>query len=253
MKIKCSFCGASYSEAEMVCPYCGAENVEYSKREQKQVLDEYREKTENAEIEVTEEKSRRGTKNVTKILIIAGVAIAIFFAIIFYVRNEKIDSALDDQEAIVNQLEMYLENGQYSDMVDYLYNTENTYGGTFGKYKNIADVYGSFRYDLEYADNLVENINLDSDVIVKMCSISLNELFHDLDKIKEYEAEGFLYGEEQYMMIFQDMIYDVFLNKYKMTEDEIDKYYQIMPEKLDDTETYMEFANEIYNRMKVGE
>ena len=114
--VTCGNCGAQYDENEKVCPYCGAENVPVSIKEQSDYLQGISRKKALLNTVIPQEKAKRAEKKVHRTALVL-VAFFLLFALMAagysIVRTKQ--KRYNQQEAL-RILEEYYVNNDYEGM-----------------------------------------------------------------------------------------------------------------------------------------
>ena len=148
--MKCPSCYADYSSEEPRCPYCGAENPRYRKkiRREKAWETQYQQKKERvvaASRLLIVKRVFNGLILGCVLIFLACLAVSVYFEMREDTRREE------GQEAYVERLEQWYQDGQYTRCYALLLE-ETLYGSAYDKYEEAGELaywLGAYRRDLE--------------------------------------------------------------------------------------------------------
>lgn len=216
----CKNCGATISEKELLCPYCGTENFDVAKKQQDEYVNQYEKKREKIK-QIPKKIVKNTTKTVVRLIpILLGGFILILLITVAFTKLTKGD-LLAEQEAEIAQLEEYYAAGDYEKMYEY-YKSLNKQGGSYEKYTRICDLY----YDMEWNIESLKSLGIWSDSgsrehYTKMSGYYLDDCIKALATIDKMENMNFIYGEEEAALYIREQ-YIAALQQYMyLTRDEI--------------------------------
>lgn len=244
--MNCYNCGARISGEELLCPYCGAENETVAKKQQQEIIDDFKQRTE--ELQQAPEKV---VKKTSKFLMIGAVGVLIIFivgALIgWMVSGITAENALDKQKRQVAELESYYKNGDYEEMSFSLAEMDE-YGATYEKYYRVALLYDGMLWKIESIQSeaeFIKEIDLDADSVAQ----TLSYAFEDLEDIKAIETEEFPYGEKEGVLYVKNTYIEALKTYMLLTEAEIEDAMN----QADKEESYLELANKAIKRIRSEE
>lgn len=240
----CKNCGAKISEEELLCPYCGTENLKVAQKEQRDYIEGYKEKK-----RALEKVPQKVMKNTTKWLVygassVLGITILLILVVMAFSKLTQGDM-LAKQEKELAKLEKYYEAGDYESMSKYLDKVVRR-GGSYDKYWRIADLYDSMDWQIEaLASNAeyVKTIDLDATDVetdIERCVVVLAE-------IQEMEELEFPYDEKTGVLYIKDQYISALKEYALLTDEEIESAVLNFDDNGND---YMELAEISIQRME---
>ncbi|MBE5926322.1 MAG: hypothetical protein E7270_05100 [Lachnospiraceae bacterium] len=250
MEIICKNCGGKFDKDELVCPYCGFENYEQAFDEQQDYIEDYKKKTK----ELKKEPKRLARFSGKIILLIFVVILTLFLialAVAAVIRERTGDDKnLSKHKEDVAVLEEYYNQMEYQNLYDYMEGMDNRYSDSYEKYYIIYRMYDDYIFvDEQAADcaRLYEEFRYENDGENLVYSLYL--CCDNLNKLKEFRENGYVYGEEEVAKDFEKKFKYVMSNHLKMTEEEIDEAINMYEGSLD---TYKDTCKELARRMIEG-
>ena len=221
----CSFCGARYDDSEKTCPYCGSENVEYSMREQEEILREFKEKRQKLNEEIPRERIRRAHGAISTVAAIMVILISVLIVIATVFSVMRVRNRRKNQMQTLDILEQYYQNRQFAEMRDYYYNSDDTYSATYDKYLHMSDIWYSYTTGKTFlTEDLEQYIKYQdgSDVFRDSVSYDLNCLFRSLHIMRELEDNGYVYNEREGVEYMREMVLETLKETAGLTQEQID-------------------------------
>lgn len=220
----CENCGATYSSEEKVCPYCGAENLPVSVREQTEYVEDLRRRTAELDTVIPSENTRKVRRKINRIGIAAGIifVLLIFVACVYGIVRTV--NRRDFQKESLDILEGYYQQNDYASMLDYLDSHDRTYSSTYGKYNALTEVYRYYSIACEYYDQDLVWINRDGFDIEKFGDVfqfELSYLFRSLYLLKDLEDNDYVYNEQDGAEYLKDLVTARLRDQYLLTDEEI--------------------------------
>lgn len=222
--IRCENCGAAFSSEEKVCPYCGAENVPVSVREQLDYLADLDQKKKELDTVVPQEKTRRLTKKVTRIGIWAGAVLLILIiagSAFAAVRTRK---RRELQKQALETLERFYGTNDFAGMEQYLEEHDGLWSATYDKYQNLAEVYHYYRNGSQYLEEDLEWIGRQDSIGEKEAGLlqyDLNYLFRSMALLEELKSNDYVYNERAGAEYLEGLVRGVLSERCMMTDEEI--------------------------------
>lgn len=240
----CPNCGAIMAENEMVCKYCGYEDLDMAQaREAKEIKD-----IENAGKEEIKKMPKKLLGQTTKRVFAAIVFFAFMIAAFVVVRkivNEKVSNAGFDkkQEKLAYYEEIY-QSGDYRRLEDeYLDDSEN-YGASAGKYSNTASM-GIYTFNnvdaLKHDKENIENVS------TEVLAEDIRTAIYALCMADDYRDKGFIYGEGEAIESMEQLVIDTLKDYWLMSDDEIKAAKDMYVDRKTD---YSELAEDLLDRSK---
>ena len=222
--IRCENCGAAFSSEEKVCPYCGAENVPVSVREQMDYLADLRQRKRELDTVVPQEKTKRLTGKVTRIGIWVGIALLIMIVLgsafaVVRARNRRAY-----QKQAVETLERFYGSKDFAGMEQYLREHDELWSATYDKYNDLAEIYYYYRIGSEYLQEDLEWVGMQSDIGEKEAEIlkyDLNYLFRALSLLEELRSNDYVYNEQAGAEYLESLVKTVLKDNCMLTDEEI--------------------------------
>lgn len=250
MEMICKNCGGKFDIDEIVCPYCGFENIEQALDEQKDYIDDYKRKTK--ELKKKPKKIVRFSRKV--ILTIFGGILALFILVLVIASIVRTisgdDTDLGKQKEELRILEEYYSHKDYQKLYDYLDDVENKHSDSYEKYYIAYRMYDDYLFVEEQAvdcANLYIEYQVDNDGENLVYSVYL--CCENLNKIKELRDNGYVYGEDEVAEDFDRKFKAVLSDHLKMTDEEIEEAINIYE---GNSDAYKGICKELAKRLSSG-
>ena len=198
-QVVCENCGASFSSEERVCPYCGAENVPVSVKEQMDYIRVLKKKEAELNTVIPHENAKHYTRKINQIglwVVVLFLLLAVIVSGFAFLRNARKRSF---QKEALEKLEGYYQAKDFASMEEYLNDHYDLYSATFDKYNELADIYYSYRNGKEYLEEdlkWLKESNFDDDMVAETLKYDLGYFFRGLWKIRQMEENDFIYDEQ---------------------------------------------------------
>ncbi|MBR0343181.1 MAG: zinc-ribbon domain-containing protein [Oscillospiraceae bacterium] len=222
--VTCGNCGAQYDENEKVCPYCGAENVPVSIKEQSDYLQGISRKKALLNTVIPQEKAKRAEKKVHRTALVL-VAFFLLFALMAagysIVRTKQ--KRYNQQEAL-RILEEYYVNNDYEGMYEYYWGHDDLYSATYDKYEKLCDVYHYYSNGNRYLEEDLSYIKQYGDGAVDWTDnigYDLSCFFRALWLLDELEDNGYIYNEKAGADYLKEMTLSVLKQTCLLSDNEI--------------------------------
>lgn len=242
----CKNCGAEISEDELLCPYCGTENLKVAQKEQQNYIEGY-EKRKRALKKVPEKVVKKTTKGF--FYVAGGIFGTVILLLIVSVAFSKITRAdmLSKQEKELEKLEKYYVSGEYASMTAYLDKIDKR-GGSYEKYRRVAELYENMDW---YIENLKSNAEFAKKIDLDAVNVEiyLEWCFEELAEIREMEELEFPYEEKAGVLYIKEQYYKALKEYALLTEEEIDSAVKSTDLNSSDND-YMELAEISIQRME---
>ncbi len=229
---KCENCGASFSSEEKFCPYCGAENVPVSVREQMDYIRDLKRREAELNTVVPHEKAKSYTRKVNRIglgIVALFVLLALLVSGFAFVRNARKRSF---QKEALRTLEGYYQTKNFSAMEEYLNDHYELYSATFDKYNEIAEIYYCYRNGKEYLDEdlkWLKESQFDNSLVADTLKYDLSYFFRGMWKIRMLEENDYIFDEQEGAEYLRELIMIQLRDVCMLTDEEIlegiDRYY----------------------------
>ena len=249
MEMICKNCGGKFDKDELVCPYCGFENIEQAVDEQQDYIDDYRKKTN--ELKKEPKKIARFSGKI--ILLLAGAALVLFLValgIASLIRAINGDKNLGKHKEDIAILEEYYNNGDYKELSEYLDKLEAKYSDSYEKYYIVYNLYDDYLF-------LEDSTKSDAEFYIEygyenegeLLEYSLYLCCENLVKINEFKENGYVYGEEKAARDFEKYLKALLTENFWMTEEEIEEAVQMFD---GEYSTYKEMCKRLAKRLSTG-
>lgn len=241
----CKNCGSEYIDGLLQCPYCGTEDTKEAAEQQKEYIEEYKDKIDGLK-DIPEQVARKGKSKATN-AIIAVVVLTVFVCIVVAIVSSLLGAnELEHQEKHLAKLEELYQEKDFDELESY-YEKVNIRGGDFTKYERVLDLYER----LYYIDSLkltYENVRDCSEKVEEMESLqkNLSDVFDVLYEINEIEEEGFPYDEEEGILYLKEIYIDALKEYALLTDEEIEEGILIYE---DDEKVYSELGEIVLKRL----
>lgn len=253
----CKNCGGEYDEKLAGCPYCGGENEELARKEQREYVASYKKKIDQLEEEVPREMAKKAGNKAVKGALFVLVLCLLLFVMIWMGSRIRAERALSVQKEQLTRLEEYYQAGEYDNMSEYLDKIEK-YGSSFQKYYEVKWIYDGLEENLEYME---ENKNLMLEYIEQrkgdaedyleqaagFLDWDITHTFWQLHKISEMEKKEFPYGNEQGILDLKERYTNALKEILMLTDEEIEEGAQRF---VDIDTDYMDLALTAAERLK---
>lgn len=246
-EIYCPNCGALIPADAVICPYCQFENEDLARKAEEAGINELVQKH-NDEVQKLPKKL---VKKNTKLLFAVIVVLVLSVICVIYMFNKADrqikESMYDRQEAHIAKLEEYYQAGDYKKMTDTLYEIKS-WGGSFGKYSNTAEVYVDCHYSVEALEFAAEADGYTNARREEELKEALRESIWALIHAQEFRDKGFIYGEGEAVDKLSGEVYDTLKNVWGITEQELEDAKEMYVDRNTD---YSELAHILVER-KMG-
>ena len=223
---ECENCGAEIGAEVSLCPYCGAENTLLARREEAAHLRGRRLRRDETydEIERRETVAEHGKRHLTFVLLIAFAALLVLTVLFFFVRYLKTKQAPGAAEDRAKQLEAMYQAGAYEHLYESLQEAGDLYDSRYQKYDRVARMWKD-------VSSAVQDMNSYFPVSKYMEDSFYNriyrKMFDPLQQLKQWEADGYLFGEEAAAETFEHTLRETIREKALLTDAEIDMGIEI--------------------------
>lgn len=202
----CGNCGATYSETDLNCPFCGGENKNEAERKHLLKLEEYDREAE--EIKLIPDKIVKKSTNV--LLVLGGCAVGcaiVGLMLVFMIGRLSASQGYKTLQSSLEQLESYYQSASYLDMREYIAK-EDLYGSSYDKYIETADAYYDYSQMCEGIEEFGNKFTEENgDILVSSIESVLQYGADALSGSKSgMEDKGILGNEDVLTNIYEDTV-----------------------------------------------
>lgn len=219
MLMICSNCGAQLDDGTEVCPYCGASDDVVIDNNQSATLKHLHDETDR--IVNGPDRIVNRTRNTLWKLAIAAAVLLIVLLVVFWIAHGvgKVMKSKNDQHT-VNKLEKYYSAGDYEKIYEWYYNGTHDYSFKFEKYKIVANLYSDIKYSTD-CDSTIDYVKRHPQDYESL-EFYIKELMKCVADCDTYESQGYIYDEGKCVEDIRETAVNVLVDKFKLTEKEID-------------------------------
>ena len=220
----CSGCGATYDDKAYNCPYCNKENERMTAVRQQQELGQIYSQVND----VVMEPVKRANKVTKKFafIVIGLVALLVVITVVGIVLSGPLSmNSYEKQQANVAKLEAMMDEKDYAAIEKFMNKLGSAgYDYAYEKYMDVVDVID----DVRYCENEAQKVKLENrtkEQVVSSLNYDMYFLYVALRDIDRFEDSVYAKEEGEFIQENREKVYGIFKNTYKITEDEIEKWY----------------------------
>ena len=222
--VTCGNCGAQYDDNEKVCPYCGAENVPVSIKEQTDYLQEIKEKKALLNTVIPQEKAKNAEKKVHKTALVLTSFFLVFALLAAGYSIVRIRQKRYNQQEALRILEEYYVNNDYEGMYEYYWSHDELYSATYDKYDKLSMIYYYYTNGTNYLEEDLSYIRQYKDSSTDWTdniAYDISCLFRALSMLNDLKENGYIYNEKSGAEYLEKLITPVLKETCQLSDSEI--------------------------------